>query len=71
MVTLPTVWGGRGGRLFQQSATYKDRKQKGELIEINGAMFDVTWTITFESVHIIDNKLLVAYTHTWVSAFSA
>ena len=48
MVTLPTVWGGRGGRLFQQSATYKDRKQKGELIEINGAMFDVTWTITFE-----------------------
>ena len=34
-------------------ATYNDRQQKCGLIEINGTVFDVTWTITFENVHIL------------------
>ena len=53
-------------------ATCKDRKQKCKMIEINGAMFDVTWSINFENVHIIKHEVTCCiHTHAWVSALSA
>ena len=45
-------WCQDGSRLDSLGyATCKDRKQKCEMIEINDAMFDLTWSISFKNVN--------------------